>query len=264
MTLKEAKSAIQFFTKTWRVDGKNNMLWVADKLGAKNGNQDAGEQNFEFSLVEGAKSIKMLHLLFWREETAFYKKDAILKKRERSIFSVFQKTEKWSGLPYDKKTLHGLFSFNRKFGPWPIQCAVEKMRGKPMKIKVYLSVNGEEFPLKRFCRVFGLSSASALAAVFKNKNFDTVAADFLPSGDVAFKFYPLHAAHRGYLCRVDESSRVDCSKKWRRFPGGILMPDFKKLEFMKISPKIRAFILKNNFKIHYLCSEAGKKSIYFR
>ena len=261
MTQKEAKSAILFFTKTWEVDGKNNLFWIADKLGAGDGNQGAREQNFEFSLVEGTKSIRMLHLLFWREEI---KKDAILKRREGNIFSVFQKAEEWSGLLYNKKTLQGLFSFNRKFGPWPIQCAVEKTRGKPMKIKVYLSVNGEAFPLKQFCRAFGLKAALAFAAVFKNKNFDAVAADFSPSGGVSVKFYPLDAAHRGYLCRVDESSRVDCSKKWQRFPGGVLMPDFKKTEFMKISPKIRTFILKNNFKIHYLCEENGKKSIYFR
>jgi hypothetical protein len=224
--------------------------------------KDFESREFEISFLENSPKLRLLHLEFWQPDKSAERKKEILKLREDNILEIVQMIEKNFDCNYDLKSMEELFGFNRKESSWPIQFGIEFAAGLKPKIKIYLSINGAKFSLKKFCEEFNLKNSLWLK--LKKYKFDTVAMDFSEKRKVAFKFYPFTGKTEGLLLRIGKQSEIISQKVWLRLPGGINMHKMKQLNFMDISRELEDFIVENKLKIRYLCYEADKKSLYFR
>lgn len=219
---------------------------------------------FEFSFIKNNKfALRLLHLYFWQPGLTAKKIKELIRKREKGIKAIFQKINRKFNCQYDNNFAQKLFLFNRRTGFWPIQFGLEYQKKSKPRLKVYLSINREEFPLKSFCDSFKLEY-KILKEEFKNRKFDTMAIDFLPDGDFGFKFYPIIALNKGKLYRVDKNTSIISIKNWTRFPSGLSVDDKKVINFIELPTYLYKIIKDNNFKIHYFCEENGKKGVYFR
>ena len=259
----QTKRFITLLAKKWEIKNKKFLLETVDFLD-KNINKKISFYNgFEFSLIEEEPKIRLLHLDFWQPNLSIQDIKKIIKKRETVIASIFQQLNRKFNSAYNLSLLQSFFRFNEKTGLWLIQFGLEYQNKKKPKIKVYLGINKDKFPLKNFCREFCLDY-KLLKQRLKNKKFDTVAVDFLPNSDYDFKFYPLTAQNKGLLYRTSKESKISSVKNWARFPDGLIVDDKKVVNFIKLPTYLYNLIKDNNFKIHYFCQENDKKSIYFR
>ncbi len=263
MTAKEAKNIINILSMQWKIKDKNFLLEIIKYLDKKVNKTFSFYHDFEFSLVENEPRIRLLHLDFWQPNLSPKIVEKIIRERERVIVFVVEKISQKFKCSYNLSLLQSFFQFNKKTGPWPIQFGLEYQKKSQPKIKVYLSINKDKFPLKNFCREFYLKY-KLLEKRFKNKKFDTVAVDLLPNGDYDFKFYPLIAQNKGLLYRVNKISKIVSIKTWLRFLDGLSANDEQIHKFIKLPAWFYKILKKNNFKIHYFCEENGEKSIYFR
>ena len=263
MTVDQAKKIISLLAREWRIRKKNFLLEIIDFLD-KNINKKISFYNgFEFSLIEEEPKIRLLHLDFWQPNLSIQDIKKIIKKRETVIASIFQQLNRKFNSAYNLSLLQSFFRFNEKTGLWPIQFGLEYQNKKKPKIKVYLGINKDKFPLKNFCREFCLDY-KLLKQRLKNKKFDTVAVDFLPNSDYDFKFYPLITQNKGLLYRANKASKIVSVKTWLRFLDGLSGNDEQVHKFIKLPAWFYRILRENNFKIHYFCKENDKKSIYFR
>ncbi|MEA3464094.1 MAG: hypothetical protein U9R14_03405, partial [Patescibacteria group bacterium] len=180
-------------------------------------------------------------------------------KRKKIILSVFKKLGKEFGANYNTQICDLLLDFNPNHNYWPIQFGFEYTQNTAPRLKVYLSVNSKRFPLKKFCNSFDLDF-KLLRPFIAGEKIDAIAIDFLPNNNYFLKIYTI-SKNKGKLFRLDNQSQIKSVKQYKHFPAGI---DVDKRFSFKASKKSINFILGNNFKIHYLCSENGRKSIYLR
>jgi len=263
MTAKQTKQFINVLSKKWEIENKKFLFEIVDFLDKGIDKKVNFFNGFELSLIEGESKIRLLYLSFWQPNLSSANIKKILKERERTIISIFQQISQKFHSRYNLSLLQIFFQFNKKAGHWPIQFGFECQKNSKPKLKVYLSFNSGDFSWEEFCDKFKLNRG-ILNKKFKNKKFDTVAIDFSPDKDYCFKFYPLVAIDKGLLYRVDKGSRVTSIKIWLRFPRGLFIDDERINKFIRLPALIYKIIKDNNFKIHYLCEENGRKSIYFR
>lgn len=265
MNKQEVKELISYLNSKKKLDKPDLFFTIADLLSGTGDQKDILQNEFEFSFIDGKDDkIRLLHLLFWKNKIA---KNCIKKRilnRGKSILNLLVKIQEKFGCNYDFNLFKKFLNFNKKKNAlWPIQFGLEHQNKFKPKIKVYLSINGDKFFLKNFCHNFNLKY-KILKKEFKNRKFDTVAIDFLPDGDFRFKFYPIIALNKGKLYRVDKNTNIVSIKNWTRFPDGLLMNNRIVSNFIKLPTFLYEIIRSNNFRIHYLCKENGKKSVYFR
>jgi len=259
----QTKKIIFKLAKEWRLKKVRPFLAMVDFLDKGTNKKLSFSNEFEFSVVEAERNIRSLHLNFWQSNLSVKKVQEIIVKREGAIISILKLLNRQLRCEFSLPLAKKIFRFNRQSGCWPIQFGLEYSGKSKPKIKIYLSINGDYFHLKKFCDKFELNY-EILNKKFKNKKFDTIAIDFSPDNDYCFKFYPLVAINKGLLCRVDKESRVTSVKIWLRFPIGLFIDDERINKFIRLPAPIHKIIKDNNFKIHYLCEENGKKSVYFR
>ena len=164
---------------------------------------------------------------------------------------------------YYLNLMNSLILFNRSNGRWPIQFGMEYIEKNKLKIKIYLSVNADIFPLKSFCDDFKLKYG-VLKKKFKQRSFDTVAIDLLPNGGYFFKFYPINGDNKGMLYRINKKSEFLFSKNWQRFPRGLFLKNAKMYMVGFLPFAIEEFLTENKIRVSYLCKEREVKSVYFR
>ena len=263
MTVDQAKKIISLLAREWRIRKKNFLLEIIDFLDKNVDKKTSFSNEFEFSLIENESQIRLLHLNFWPLNLPIQIVKKILKKRKTVIISIFQQLNRKFNSAYNLSLLQSFFRFNEKTGLWLIQFGLEYQNKKKPKIKVYLGINKDKFPLKKFCREFCLDY-KLLKQRLKNKKFDTVAVDFLPNSDYDFKFYPLITQNKGLLYRANKASKIVSVKTWLRFLDGLSGNDEQVHKFIKLPAWFYRILRENNFKIHYFCKENDKKSIYFR
>lgn len=259
-----AKKIIFELIKEWRLGKTRPLLGMVDFLDKETNKKLSFSNDFEFSFIENETQIRLLHLNFWQQNLPIPIIKKIIKKRETVIVSIFTQLSQKFNCFYNLSLLQSFFQFNKETGFWPIQFGLEYNGKSKPKIKIYLSINDDDFHLKKFCDKFKLNY-KILKKEFRNKKFDTAAIDFLLSnGDYGFKFYPIIALNKGKLYRVDKNTNIISIKNWTRFPDGLLVNDKIVSNFIKLPAFLYEIIKKNNFRIHYLCEENNKKSIYFR
>lgn len=218
---------------------------------------------YEFSLVEGIPSIRMLHLSFWKRGRTARAVEKLLLKREEALLSAVSFLGGRSGAGYDLSFLRSFFSFNRETGSWPVQFGAECADAAKPVLKAYLSVNGTAFPLDKFCGVTGLDHV-ILAKQIGKAGFDSVGVDLLPDGRHSVKLYPRRGADAGLLCRIGPDSKIVSVKGWRKFPLGLPASRLAGGGFMAMPAGAAAFLVRNDRMISYVCAENGRKSVYFR
>lgn len=264
----QAKKIINTLSKEWRVKKAKTLLEIVNFLDDNIDRKLSFFNGFEFSFIEGENNIRLLHLNFWKPELLKKESEKILKKREKNIKKIFRQLIKVFNCKYNLNILKSFFEFNQQNGFWPIQFGLEYQKKIQPKIKVYLSLEERspkikrEFSLKKFCQQFNLDY-KFLSKLFANKKLETVAIDFLANKGFQFKFYPILKENQGLLYRVNQDSKILSRKTWNRFPNGLTLNEVEK-NFMKLPSLISKIIIENNLKIHYLCQENEKKSIYFR
>ena len=267
MIANHAKKVINILAQEWDIPKRKSLFDIVEFL--DKGIEQSGNfcNDFEFSLVEDGLKIRMLHLDFPKVDLNNNELRKNIKKRESRIISIFRKMEEEFYSRYALSQCKLLYKLNNQNLIYPIQFGLECQKNFAPTIKVYLSV-GEGFMKQRrifcfqkFSNLFGLNFKK-LRELFKNKKFDTVAIDFLPNGDYFFKFYPYIHENQGYLYRILPSSEVISIKTWYRFPDGLLFEDIpEEFCFNSMFNKLNKM---NRYKIHYLCKEADRRSIYFR
>ncbi len=213
---------------------------------------------YEFSAVEGQRSLRFLHLSFPGRRFHQRRMLGFTVQREKSAKAVignfFGRKENW-----DKSRLDEFFIFNRKFGPWPIQLGLEMEAAGRRKAKIYLSVNGA-FSLAAFCADFNFIWPEK----FKAGRFDSVALDLDSDLGCGFKFYPLSDPDSGRLWRFDKNGRpIGSAKRWKRYRSGLEGTAWQRLNF-RFPEFIVKFIKDEKLSISYLCRESGRRSFYFR
>ena len=267
----QAKQFINVLTKEWGIRNKKFLLELIDFLNNSVDKEINAFHEFEFSLIEKQSKIRLLHLAFYQHNLSIQNIKKNFEKRETTIISIFQKLNQNFNCSYNLSLLQSFFYFNQKFGFWPIQFGLEYQKRSHLKIKVYLSIQEgcliaqkEKKYFKFFCQYFNLNY-KVLIKTFCNKKdvkLDTIAIDFFHNNQYCFKFYPFYKENQGYLYRVLPSSKIDSKKKWQRFLRAITAE--KIINELKINKQIKNIIIKNKFKIKYLCLENKRKSIYFR
>lgn len=263
MTANQTKKIINLLGKKWLINKKKFLLEIVDFLGNNINKKLSFSKEFELSLIESKSGVRLLHLDFWQPDLAIPIIKKIIKKRETVIVSIFNQLSQKFNCFYNLSLLQSFFQFNKETGFWLIQFGLEYNGKSKPKIKIYLSINGDDFHLKKFCDNFKLNY-KILKKEFRNKKFDTMAIDFLSDGDFGFKFYPIIALNKGKLYRVDKNTNIISIKNWTRFLNGLSVDDKKVVNFIKLPTYLYKIIKENNFKIHYFCEENNKKSIYFR
>jgi len=263
MTVNQAKNIINILSQKWEIKNKDFFLEIIKYLDEKVEKEYSLRHYFEFSLIENEPRMRLLHLFFWQPNLPLRIVEKIIREREKEIAFIFQKVSRKFKCAYNLSLLQSFFQFNQKFGLWPIQFGLEYKK-EPPKIKIYLSINGQDFPFNFFCNSFNLKY-KILEKKIGQRKLDTIAIDFLPNGEYIFKFYPLDSHRNGWLYRVSKNSEILSIKKWQRLVWGLTLKGMqeKKLN-VKLSLFLKNFIAKNNLKISYFCQEGNKKSIYFR
>jgi len=263
MTVDQVKRFINLLSKEWEIRNKKFLFEIVDVLNRNTDKKVSFSNKFEFSLIENEPKIRLLYLDFWQLNLPAQIIKKILKKREIVIISIFQKLSQKFNCFYYLSLLKSFFQFNQKSGLWPIQFGLEYKK-EPPKIKIYLSINGQDFPFNFFCNSFSLKY-KILEKKIGRRKLDAIAIDFLPNGEYIFKFYPLDSHRNGWLYKVSKNSEILSIKKWQRLVWGLTLKGMqeKKLN-VKLSLFLKNFIAKNNLKISYFCQEGNKKSIYFR
>lgn len=268
MNARLAKQFVNLAVNKWKNSSAHRLALenIVDFLVEKNdiSKKYIFDNTFEFSLVENSDNIRMLHLLFWKDKIPPKNKEVFIKSRQEIIIEIFKNINEKFYRKYNIEILKFFFAFNQKRGSYPVQFGLEYNRNLLFTIlKVYLSINGNLFPLKKFCNTFDLNY-KILKEKFKDKKFDAIALDFLSNGKYSFKFYPLTNTNKGLLYRVDKETKISSVKDWARFSNGLELKEVEKINFLKLPAFLKAIITKNNFRIHYLSRENDKKSIYFR
>lgn len=263
MTAFQAKQLVNILGRKLKAKEKR-ILFNAIGLMDKNIDRKLSPVNeFEFSVIANEPKIRFVHLSFWQKGLDSAKLAIVLSKRQE----IIKYLARWLGLKfkciYDFSFCEDFLKFNEENGCWPVQVALEHFPGAKPKIKVYLGINAQEFPLQKFCKHFGLDYRE-LKGVVGRRRLDTVGLDLLPDGKEIIKFYPLTAPNKGFLYRVNGGLGVSSIKIWLKFPRGLSINDAEKSGFKILPAPIRNFIKKNNLKIRYLCEERGKKSVFFR
>jgi hypothetical protein len=259
----QAKKIVTLLAQKWKIKNKKFFFELVEFLD-KNVNKKYSFYNgFEFSWIEKEPKIRLLHLDFWKTNLSRSSIEKILKKRTKSIVSIFNKFTKQFNCSYKLSLLKKFLKFNKAINRWPVQFGFEYQKKMKPKLKVYLSVNGDRFPMRTFCNEFNLNY-KLLNRKFNDKKFDAIAIDFLPNNDYCFKFYPIKNKNEGFLFRITKNSETISVKKWKRFPEGLSIKDKRVINFIKLPKFLYKIIKKNNLKVHYLCEENGKRSIYFR
>lgn len=264
MNFIKAKNTIEILSRQWKISNSVAFvkiiegLWIPRELIAKNISQD-----FEFSFIEGENKIRLNHLLFldMREVDGTGKEK--MEDRINRISLVAEEIEKRFNVKFDKSIFKKILLFAKKNKKFPLQFGLEYDLELKPKMKIYLSVNAKNFPLKTFCHLIKFNS-KIINDIFLGNKFDTVAIDFLPNGTSLLKLYPLVSENSGLTVRFYDGKKIISKKIWHRIPGGLGMEDFKKSKFLSTPIFLEKYIIKNKIKIAYLCNEKNKKSFYFR
>lgn len=260
----QAKKIIGILSKAWSLKNKKDLSRIVDFLDKGIDKEVSFYNGFEFSFVENAHQLRLLHLNFWNPDLAINGIRKVIEIREKTVYSIFKQLHKEFSCCYNLPIYQSFCQFNNENGPWPIQFGLAYQEEAKPKIKVYLSLNEQDskrFPLKNFFCYFNLDFQK-LNKLFIKKYLDVVAIDFLSNNKYLFKFYPYIRKNQGYLYRILPSSRVTSIKSWNRFPDGLLFEGIPR-EFC-FSPLYKKIIKINGFKAHYLCKEGNKQSVYFR
>lgn len=263
MNSKQAKKLITIASQEWNFKKKNVFLKVIDLLDESVKQEAAAANEFEFSLIENERKLRLLHLNFWKPNLTPLMIEIILKKRRLFLSFILKYLKYKFNASYNLSLFRLLDEFNQKNGCFPIQFGLEYSKDFLPKVKIYLSSNSLVFNLKKFCFFFNLDH-KILTREFKHRYFDAIGIDLLPDGDFYFKFYPLRHPHGGSLYRFDRKSKKLSVKTWERFPQKLTLQKFEKLNFMKLPLFLKNIFREDNLIVSYLCIENDKKSFYFR
>ncbi len=255
---------IEILSQKWKIKNKKFFFEIINFLDKNVNKKFSFFNGFEFSFIENQPKVRLLHLDFWYPTLSLSIFKKIIEKREKTIILLFKKFSQKFHCFYSLELLKKFFQFNREEKNFPIQFGFEWNKKSQPRLKVYLSINGINFSLKKFCHEFQLNKLQTQKNFLKNKKFDTIALDFFPHGGYCFKFYPLLTKSKGLLLRINKDSKIISIKKWKRFPKGLEIEDSKVRNFIKLPKYLFTIIKKLDFKVHYLCEENSKKSIYFR
>ncbi len=262
MDLKKAKKTIDVISEKWKIDQVDFFKEVLDKLWVEEKKNDS-VQEFEFSLVEKKEKIRWNHLYFLSTDVSNIEKARQREKRRTTIQATVKMIERRLATIYNGKILEKVLLFFEENEKFPLQFGLEYGDDKKPKIKIYLSINGEKFPLRKFCEAVGTDPEN-IAEIYGQEKLDTVAVDFLPAGKFSLKLYPLISKNFGTLVRISEKETVVSKKIWRRFPKGILLEKTKNSNFSFIPIFLRDYIISSKIRVHYLCLEGQTRSLYFR
>ena len=111
------------------------LLEIIDFLDKKTNKRLFFLNEFEFSFIEKTPKIRLLHLNFWQQNLPALIVKKILKKREKTTISIFQKLSQKFNCFYNSFLLQSFFRFNKKIGPWPVQFGLEYNGKSKPKIK---------------------------------------------------------------------------------------------------------------------------------
>ncbi|MBU2472770.1 hypothetical protein KKE74_01935 [Patescibacteria group bacterium] len=221
------------------------------------------DNQFEFSLVENKDNLRILHLVFWKDNASKKNIKNILEKRKKNIYQIFKNINQRFHLKYNLDYLEKIFTFNQRHSLYPIQFGLEYNKDLLfLRLKVYLSITNQKFPLKEFSQYFNLEDGF-LKKLFQDKQYDSIAFDFLKNGDYKFKFYAI-SNNNGFLYRINPPAEIVSKKQYVRIPQGILINKIPSKFIFKIDKDILEFIKRNRLKIYYLTKEKDIKGLYFR
>lgn len=262
-----AKEFISLIIDKWEA-GLQYKIFLEDIIdllnkGAKKNKKFIYDNQFEFSLVKNKDNLRMLHLVFLRDNVSEKNIRNILKYREQDIINIFKKINSKFYLKYNLGCLEIFFNFNQQYGLYPIQFGLDYNKDSLfLRLKVYLSINNQKFPLKKFSQYFNIND-DFFKKLFQDKQYDSIALDFLKNGDYKFKFYAI-SNNNGFLYRINPPAEIVSKKQYIRIPQGILVNKIPPKFIFKIDKDIQEFIKENRLKIYYLTKEKDIKGLYFR
>jgi hypothetical protein len=251
MNLKKAKHVVELLSLKWGIPDSVfllellTVLWISgDSL-----------QEFEFSFIEGEERIRFNHLYLqdYNEEDNFFA------ERMKKISLAMKMISQENKVKVEEVILLKLLFFAGRNRLFPLQFGLAcDVTGK-IKIKLYLGINGKDFPLDLFMDTLGFKVENN-----REVKLDAIALDFAPNEEAALKLYPLSTRDNGTLLRFTKEGKIFSRKVWCRISKGIEMEKFMKKKFIAVPTFLEKEITENKMKVSYLCVENGKKSFYFR
>lgn len=256
MNEKKAKDFIGLSVEKWHLQlpHREVLEYIIDLLDVGDFKENILDNQFEFSLVEKKDNIRLLHLLFWKDSTSSKDIEKILKRRNENITEIFKEINNRFHKSFNLNFLENFLDFNKNNGLYPVQFGLEYDKEFLGVLKIYLSINSKLFPLKEFSQYFGFNLVF-LEKIFKNREYDCIAVDFLGNGSYYFKLYSI-LNNKGLLHRIELPNKTVSTKEYLRFPKGLTA---KNASF-KVNGDFKKFIN----RIYYLTKEKGVKSFYFR
>ncbi len=251
MNLKKAKYLIALLSVKWGIPGSDFLMDLLTGLWMSGD----GRQEFEFSFIEGEERIRFNHLYLqeYNEENNFFA------ERIKKISLAMKMISQENKVKVEKDILSKLLFFVGRNRCFPLQFGLACDVTGNIKIKLYLGINGKDFPLDLFLDTLGFKLENN-----REVKLDAIALDFVPNGEAALKLYPLSMKDNGTLLRFTKEGKIVSRKAWCRIPGGIEMEKFMRKKFIAVPIFLEKDIIKNKMKVSYLCTENGKKSFYFR
>ncbi|MEK6727167.1 MAG: hypothetical protein AABY28_00640 [Candidatus Omnitrophota bacterium] len=191
MKTKQAGKLVISLSEEWKVNSFLNLNKITKELGGSICRDYSDFNTFEFTLVSFEKTVRFLHLNFYKQDVSRDKIKILRERRVKSIVSIVKYLNKNPGLKYNFEILRGLASIIDDTS-WPIQFGYEAGRDKSPVIKVYISIvgsnsNGAYF-LKKLCALLGLKW-EGLKSIFSRSDIDAIGIDLLHNGCHRLKIY---------------------------------------------------------------------------
>ena len=267
MKIEQARKLVILLSKEWKIDPFFSLNKITNELNGSICQPYSDFNTFEFPLVSFEKSVKFLHLNFYKPDVSYDKVKILGEKRTRAITSILKYINKKSGFKYNFWILKCVASVIKDTS-WPVQFGYEACKDKPPVIKIYISVarnNSNSCFLKKLCDVSGFRWRK-LEKIFSRNRIDSVGFDLLHNGLHRLKIYTyfeppfdllnmrkiykeynksqdkyldsylkwiknMPLRHVGLLYRISEDSSVGSVKIWARLekpaPFKLLRPIIK-------------------------------------
>jgi len=304
MNLKETKKLARSLTEEWGIKYNFDIDFIIDSLQYSVLEAYSDFNTFEFSLVSNNKSIRLLHLNFYKCNLG----NGIIKrtneKRIESILRLIKCINKKTGSNYNIELAKSTMDLASDLS-LPIQVGLEvRNRCNPI-IKLYFSIVNNSCDNSAYSLIYNiLEIKKEITNLFINKQLDAIGIDFLHDSASRSKIYTryndlsdigyfrdiynkynkitnvevdlylnlvntIDLKHIGFLYRVSDNAKIDSVKVWARLRNPITLPSSGiNNEGLKKVIKWwdcpKDLINQLRGKISYVVLENDRKGVYLR
>jgi|GEM_PF-5431343 len=211
MDIARSKAFVRAVQEKWRLPTPVDLDLVADMLEKGGVSALSDRRAFEFSFVFSEKSIRLLHLIFFKKGPTHLRLEG-MRRRVASLRRVFEYVSRRTGCRYDEGLAERAFGWAQE-ADVPVQFGCVLKRDAALQMKTYLSLFHRNASARKIgralCDLRGVDWEK-IKGEFSDSGFDAIGIDYFPDGASALKFYVYHP----WPCDL-----ASVKKTWERYSG---------------------------------------------